>query len=174
VSTATATRATLPLAAVIADLRGQRADASGQEARNLVGDLRWALIDQARALQADEHARAVAEEMAAEGDQEAAEALRLAHELEPLPPPSLVRGNFGCGLAISGGAVPPGLVAVLAAHRADGLPFGTSWVLALSELRADRGPGRAILEATRPAWRASYYRATAPAGFNVVAWGDDK
>lgn len=176
-TTAEATRATLPLAAVLADLRAAHAVASGQAARNLKADVQWCLIDISRACAADPAAHARAVELARAGDADAIAALRLATRLKPLGPPSgavvhnSVRGNFGS--SFTGSAVPGGLLDHLADARRRGKGFDGAWASALVALGVTSGLWNEVLRATREAWRAAYEREQPPVGFVVLPWGDE-
>jgi len=178
----TATRSSsLPLAAVIADLRGQLDDASNARERAVVkADIRWAEIDQAREVAGDPDAHALAAALARAGDQEAIAALRRADELGPPPVPQLVggfhnavRGNVGSAL-FTGSAVPVDLLDRLAAARRRGETFDSAWGEALAARGATSGLWLEVLRCTRPAWEAAFYRTNASAGYAVARWDADE
>lgn len=166
------TAAKLPLADTIAALRQALDSTYGAERRGLAGDLRWALVDQARLVRDDLAVLELALNLAEAGDEDAIEALKLADELEPL---EAAPASAGQPTSLTSPTIAllqlDELVSELAAHRRAGLDFAEAWQRATAQFGLTGQLAR-TLRWSRPAWKASYERANPPAGFQLSAWSE--
>ena len=173
--------ATLPLAGTVARLRAVEAAADRSSAlRAARSDLRWALIERARAIQSDYAALEAAITLADGGDAEAIEALNLADELDVEPPPRSISHpeairswpeRLVAGLEVPEVRRLDDLVDALAEQRRHGVPFDSAWASAVARLEMCDGELGSVLRDTKEAWRCAYCRQPAPPGLSLTPWG---
>lgn len=165
------TAATLPLADEIARLRQALDASSGTERRSLTIDLRWCRIDQSREIRDDLAVLELALALADQGDQDAAAALELADQLEPIEAPTSVGQPWALSSPTVATLRLDELVDELAAHRRAGLDFDAAWARAVAPFGPTGELARA-LRWSRPAWASAFRRTTPPRGYRLGDWGE--